>query len=109
MTCLRTVAVLAVVALSACGEGAPQGARAQADAETTAACRQRAEQIYDRQNRAEIYSPNSSANAPFSANYTPDVSNRGLSDLYAHDKLVSDCVRNTGTGAERSLPATNPP
>jgi hypothetical protein len=26
----------------------------------------------------------------------------GLSQLFAHERLVSDCVRNTGTGAERN-------
>jgi outer membrane biogenesis lipoprotein LolB len=109
MTCLRILAALTAISLSACAGDAPQGGQAQADAATTAACRQRANEVYDRQNRAAIYSANSSSNAPFSANYTPDVSDRGLSQLFAHDKLVSDCVRNTGTGAERSQPPPNQP
>jgi hypothetical protein len=107
MTCLRiaitTGTLLGAVALSACDSG-PQTGQAQADAQTAAACRQRANEIYDRQNRADIYAPNSSANSPFSANYTPDNPSRGLSQLYAHDQLVSNCVRNTGTGSERSQP-----
>jgi hypothetical protein len=104
MTCLRFVVLLGAVALSACDGGAPQSGQALADADTTAACRQRADEIYDRQNRGDIYAPASSANTPFSANYTPDNPSRGLSQLYAHDKLISNCVRNTGTGAERSQP-----
>jgi hypothetical protein len=108
MKCLRiaitTGALLGAVVLPACDGGGPQTGQALADADTAAACRQRANEIYDRQNRADIYAPNSSANSPFSANYTPDNPSRGLSQLYAHDQLVSNCVRNTGTGAERSQP-----
>jgi hypothetical protein len=109
MTCLRTIlpptalaAVLAgATALSACSP-APQSPQAQADAETRAACRQRAEEVYRQQNRGDIYSPASSVNTPFSSNYVPGITTRGLSELFAHDKMVNDCVRNSGTGAGRS-------
>jgi hypothetical protein len=100
--CLPLGAVAGAIALSACSP-APQSSQARADAETVAACRQRADEVYNQQNRGDIYSANSSENAPFSANYVPGITSRGLSQLYAHDKLVSDCVRNTGTGAERSV------
>jgi hypothetical protein len=109
MTCLRIISLISAVALSACAGDAPSGGQAQADASTNAACRQRADEVYDRQNRAEIYSPASSVNTPYSANYNSGISDRGLSDIFAHDKLVSDCVRNTGTGAERSLPPPDQP
>ena len=105
MTCLRTLLPLAALAgaatLSACSP-APQSPQARANAETLAACRQRAEEVYSQQNRGDIYSPASSVNTPFSSNYVPGITARGLPQLYAHDKMVSDCVRNTGTGAERS-------
>nr|WP_294511345.1 hypothetical protein [uncultured Rhodopila sp.] len=108
MNCRRIVivtgAILGALALSACDGGAPASGQAQADAQTAAACRERADAVYDRQNRGDIYAPNSSVNSPFSANYNPDNPSRGLSQLYAHDKLVSNCIRNTGTGAERSQP-----
>jgi hypothetical protein len=112
MTCLRIrlplCALSGALVLSAC-DAAPQTSQARADAETVAACRQRADEVYNQQNRGDIYSPASSENEPFSANYTPGDTTRGLSTLYAHDKLVSDCVRNTGTGAERSVaPPTKP-
>jgi hypothetical protein len=97
------VALLTVVALSGCDAPSPTG-QAQADSATRVACEKRAEQAYEQQNRAQIYAPQSQVNTPYSANYTPDVSNRGLSDLFVHDRMVSDCVRNTGTGAERSRP-----
>jgi hypothetical protein len=105
MTCLRLAArigfVSGALALSAC-DAPPQTGQAQADAATRAACQQRAEDADRQQNRAEIYSPPPTVNTPFSANYTPDVSDRGLSDLFVHDRMISDCVRNTGTGAERN-------
>lgn len=89
------------VALSACSPqpSTPQG---QADAATRAACRDRAEAAYNQQNRAQIYSPPATVNTPFSSNYTPDVMDRGLSDLFSHDRMVSDCIRNTGTGIDRT-------
>jgi hypothetical protein len=92
------------LALPACDRPPPTG-QAQADAATRAACQQRAEQADRQQNRAEIYSPPPTVNTPFSANYTPDVTDRGLSDLFVHDRMISDCVRNTGTGAERNPPS----
>jgi hypothetical protein len=101
------VVLVGAFALSACATP-PQTGQAQADAATRAACQARAEQAYDQQNRDQIYSPQSQVNTPYSANYTPDVSNRGLSDLFAHDRMVSDCIRNTGTGTERSPPPAPP-
>jgi hypothetical protein len=106
--CLGFVSLIGAVALSAC-DRAPLSGQAQADAQTRVACQQRAEQAYDQQNRGEIYSPPSAVNTPYSANYNPDSTSRGLSDLFAHDRMVSDCVRNTGTGTERSVPDTTAP
>jgi hypothetical protein len=101
-----TALLTCLIALSGCD--APQGGQAQADAATRAACQQRANQAYDQQNRGEIYSSPANINTPYSANVVPGMSDRGLSDLFAHDRMVSDCVRNTGTGTERS-PAAPPP
>jgi hypothetical protein len=98
--------LLSAIALSAC-DGAPPSGQARADAATQAACRRRAEQAYEQQNRGQIYSTQSQVNMPYSANYVPDVPNRGLSDVFAHDRMVSDCVRNTGTGAERPPPGSS--
>jgi hypothetical protein len=95
--------LLGAITLSGCDAGPPSG-QARADAATQAACRQRAEQAYEQQNRGQIYSPASQVNTPYSGNYVPDVTSRGLSDVFAHDRMVSDCVRNTGTGAERAPP-----
>jgi hypothetical protein len=89
--------------MSACANGpsggASSGGQSLADAQTRAACRQRAEEMESQQNRAQIYSPPPQVNTPFSANYQPGQTERGLSQLFAHDKMVSDCIRNTGTQA----------
>jgi hypothetical protein len=95
--------LLGVIGLSGCDVGPPSG-QERADAATQAACRQRADQAYEQQNRGKIYSPASQVNTPYSANYLPDDTNRGRSELFVHDRMVSDCVRNTGTGAGRAPP-----
>lgn len=100
----RLLPVVALLTLSACTDSAPLSGQAQADAQTRAACRARADEVYNQQNRAEIYSPPPQVNTPYSGNYVEGLSDRGLSQLFIHDKIVSDCVRNTGTGAERSQP-----
>ncbi|HYZ21102.1 MAG TPA: hypothetical protein VE690_02990 [Rhodopila sp.] len=106
MRCLRPFLLLGAVILAACEARPPLTGQAQADAETRVACEQRAEAVYNQQNRADIYSPAPSVNTPFSANYLPGQSDRGLSQLFAHDRLVSDCIRNKGS---TPLPAPAPP
>ena len=95
--------LLSALLLSACG-APPSGGQARADAATRAACQQRAEQTYELRNRADIYSPQSQVNTPFSGNDNSGIADRGLSELFVHDKMVSDCVRNTGTGDIASPP-----
>jgi hypothetical protein len=106
--CLGFVSLMGAVALSAC-QGPPTSGQARADAQTRAACRQRADQAYEQTNRGDIYSPPSPVNTPYSANYVPDSNERGLSDLFAHDQMINDCVRNTGTGTERTVPDSPSP
>ena len=96
--------------------GAPQpcSPQAQANEQTAAACRQRADALYNIRHRDAIYAPASQVNTPFSANYQPGVPDRGLSDLYERDSMVSDCERNTGSEGDRTpddaaLPPVNAP
>ncbi len=81
---------------------APLRSQSQADAQTVAACRQRANQVYDQQNRGVIFSQQQQSNMPFSANYTPDNPSRGLSAQFGFDRMVNDCIRNTGTETTRT-------
>ena len=98
---------LAFLALASCSPGStgPTGSitsgPSRADAATEAACRQRADQVYDRQNRGEIYSPQSGVNSPSSAFYAPGDDSRSLGRIFARDRMIRECVRNTGTGADR--------
>lgn len=103
--------LLACLALAGCQGAAQQslppiggGIPSQANESTVAACRTHADQVYDQRNRAEIYAPQSSVNTPYSANYTPGVTNRGLADQYQHQAMIRDCVRNTGTETSRETP-----
>jgi hypothetical protein len=106
MSCVRVFLVLGTLVLSGCGDQPPLSRQGQADASTQSACRERAEAVYDQQNRGQIYSPSAASqmNTPFSASYVPVQADRGLSQIFAHDQMISDCVRNSGTGAERSQP-----
>lgn len=86
--------LLTCLALASC---APKGGgETRSDAAIKAACRERADQIYDRQHRGEIYSPQSGINTPFSGNYAPSDDSRGLSQLFARDSMIDDCVRHSG-------------
>ena len=76
MSCVRLFVLIAAVALSGCGNSGPPTGQARADAATQSACRQRADQVYNQQNRGQIYSPASQVNTPFSANYVPDQTDR---------------------------------
>jgi hypothetical protein len=84
------------------GGGSAGAANTREDLQTQIACRQRVSEMYDHQNRGEIYAANSSMNSPFSSNYQPGISSRGLAAQYSYGKLESECERDTGTGAERS-------
>jgi hypothetical protein len=99
---------LSALTLSAC-DNPPATGQSRADAATRVACQNRAEEAYNQQNRGEIFSPQSQVNTPYSANYTPGIANRGLSELFAHDRMVSDCVRNTGTETDRNAASGQTP
>jgi hypothetical protein len=89
-----------------CSPAPPPTGQARADAQTLAACREHAEAVYDRLHRDTIYSIDNT-NTPLSANYPPGI-DRGLSQRYAHDDMVRDCVRNTGSQPipDQPVPAT---
>ncbi len=105
-------ALFACLAVAACqGSQAPLiagggigGGIGPTDASTRAACAQHAEEVYNQRNRADIYAPQSSVNAPYSANYNPGSTDRGLSEQFAHSAMIRDCVRNTGTETNRDVP-----
>jgi hypothetical protein len=102
------VLLLPLAAVVACEPAPPLVGQARADAATLAACREHADAVYDRTHRDTIYTI-SSRDAPFSANYTPGVTDRGLPQRFGRDNMVRDCVRNTGTETDRSSNAAPTP
>ena len=100
MSC-RKILLLPLLALTQCAPPPPPVGQTRADAATLAACREHASEVYDRQNRDTIYSI-SNRDLPFSSNYVPGVTDRGLAQRYANQNMVRDCVRNTGTETDRA-------
>jgi hypothetical protein len=94
--------VLLLLLAGCAGSASPPSGQARADAETVAACRERAEQVYDIRHRGDIYSPPPQVDTPFSSNYAPGTPDQTLAALHEHDELINDCVRNTGTETNRS-------
>lgn len=91
---LSFVFLASALALGGCA-GQSSGRQAQADAQTRMACEKRAEQVYEEQNRKDIFGPASSVNTPFASNYVVGDTTLGLPGLFAHDRMVSDCVNNS--------------
>ncbi len=111
----RMAMVAVVTGLSACA-APPQ--RSSSDVAAVAACRQRADEVYAKQNRAEVYNTDTFASSgrdsPFSNSDLPDVPTRGLSGQYQRDTMISDCLAGTGaaTGPSTSAapaPSARPP
>jgi hypothetical protein len=102
-----SVPLLAALVLASCTPAPPPTGQARADAATLAACREHADQVFNRNNRDTIYTI-SNPNLPFSANSNSGVTNRGLAQQFVRENMVRDCVRNTGTETDRS-PTTSPP
>lgn len=104
--------VLLSIQLSACaypGAPPPGSREAQERQDLVAACEHRADEAYDITHRGDIYAPESQVNTPFSANYQPGIADRGLADLHARDRMVSDCIRNTGAEGTRTPQLPSPP
>lgn len=94
--------------LSACDTLTPSTGDAKTDAAVLAACRQRANEVYDRRNRAEIYAPQYGGNSPLSGTYTDVGINRGLSAQFSFEQMVRDCVRQSNVTGERAIGAAPP-
>jgi hypothetical protein len=101
-----TLWLAALTALAACSAPPAPTGQGRADQATLSACRQRADEIYQRQNRASLYAMDN-RDSPGSSSYVSGITTRGLSERYGWDTQVSDCVRNQGA-AEDTAPAPVP-
>lgn len=110
-----SMALLAVV--SACSAPPPPTPSDRASAATQAACRQRAEEIYQQQNRGELYRSDqlaTQADSPLSAGGLKGFTPQGLSQRYDYGSIVQDCLRSSQAATESSQtgapgPALRPP
>ncbi len=90
--------------------GTPRVSAAQA-----AACRQRADEVHDRQNRADVYRSDIYAggtrDAMFSGTGSPGTGGVGLSSRFARDRMLADCLRGVGqaTATDGDTPAPRRP
>jgi len=114
------VACVAALTLSACSSGpmapstdavGPSGAASAgggANLATQQACRQRANEMYEQRNRADLYSASPSTNTPYSGNSYVGVPSRGLSGEFAYGQTVAECERNAATGGPAVAPVAAP-
>ena len=113
---MNRLVLAALVGLAACQGPPPSrgfsngGSASAADAQ---ACRQRADEVYLKQNRAELYRSDTYAtsgrDSPFSIANLPGVTSRGLSGRYERDNLVSDCLNASGSNGAGSPAANSAP
>ena len=107
---------VAMMSLTACSSGSAGGSSSavgpsgpvlegRTDLATQQACRQRANEMYEQRNRADLYAANQSANTPFSGNSYVGVPSRGLSGQFEFDRTVADCERSAGSPAPSPAPA----
>jgi len=104
---LAVVFAAAVLAGCAAPATGPRPSAAQA-----AACRQRADEVYDRQNRADLYRSDIYAggarDAMFSGTGSPGASIGQLSARFARDRLVDDCLRGAANNVASTPDAPSP-
>jgi len=104
LTVLFGATLLAGCAAPATG---PRPSAAQA-----AACRQRADEVYDRQNRADLYRSDTYAggtrDAMFSSTGSPGASVGLLSARFARDRLLDDCLRGVANNVASTPDAPTP-
>ena len=83
----------------------PSPPRAEMAAES--ACRERADEVFQRQNRDQVYRVDSyhtdTRDAPFGTSGLKGVTSAGLSQQYGHDTMVRDCLRSSSAGVQPSI------
>ena len=98
MAALRPAAVLLLpLAVAACAgrSGTATYASTRADPQVAAACRARAESVYNQQNRADL-SRRDERDTPFSSSRNSGITSAGLGQLYGRDRMVASCIATSG-------------
>ncbi len=108
----RLLPIAASLMLAACyNPPESSGGRARANAGTVAACGKRADDVYLRQNRDEIYRADNyvgnTRDSPFSGTGLSGITSAGLSGRYARDNIQEACLNSANSpGGDSSDPAT---
>lgn len=109
----RLIAIAAGAAgfavLAGCTPPPPPVGQARADQLAQQACRQQADQTYERQNRGAVYTSYDNRDTPRSGGYTYGDTTRNLGALYSRDQSIADCLRSSGPESiTPPLPAVGP-
>lgn len=106
--------VIAALMASACTFGPPPSA---SEAATQSACRERADEVFQRQNRGAVYNTDTyqtdTRDAPFATSGLRGVTSAGLGQQFGRDTTLDDCLRGRATGPQappmsRDLKTTGP-
>ena len=108
-----SLAVLALAGLAACAQPIGSTAnRAGATPKEMVACRQRADEVYNRRNPAEVYHSDMVAggqrDAPFGGLGQPGQPGEGLPGQYARENLLDDCLNGLTGSADAPASAETP-
>jgi hypothetical protein len=99
----RTTLAVALLSATLVGCAPPASPRSHASAAALAACRQRADEVYNRQNRAAVYQSDTYAtsqrDSPFTGAGINGVTSSGLGGLFQHDQFEDDCLTSSGSTA----------
>jgi hypothetical protein len=104
--------LLALLALAGCAPPTPQS---HANAAQQAACRQRADEVFQIQNRGANYTADAyvsgTRDTPFSASGAAGDTSSGLPGRYNRETIYSDCINGLGApvGARPEAPAPPAP
>lgn len=91
--------------LAGCSPGG--GHLSHTDQATIAACRTHASQVYDRNNRGTIYSIDQTG-TPYSGSYLAGNQTNTLAEQYANQRLLDECIRNSGPSDVPAPETTTP-
>jgi len=98
-----------LLAVAACSPASPAS---RASAAQEAACRQRADQMFQAQNRGNVYATDqyvSSTRASPLGGAAPTSITSTLSDRFARDRMYDDCLNNGGPRTTSPAPVTVTP
>lgn len=90
--------LLGLLALAAC-QRVPQ--RSPVEAAVLAACRERADEVYERQNRVDL-SRRDERDTPFASTYNSGVTTRGLGARFERGQRIAECTGGLASGVGSS-------